>query len=79
MRLTRLGFKFRRSHTRFVRVKVATGHGKVAECMWARQAGQVKSDVKNTSHTHTYAMTSQTNLMYQHVYQTKDMKFNLKK
>lgn len=77
MTLARSGFKFRQSHTRFVRVKVALGHGKVAKCMWARQSGQMKSDVKNISHT--YAMASQTNLLYRHVYLTRDMKFNLKK
>lgn len=65
MRLARR-FRFRHSHTRFVRVKVALGHGKVAKCMWARQLGEMKPDVKNLSHT--YIMTSQTNLLYQHVY-----------
>jgi len=47
-------------------VKVALGHGKVEKCMCARQIGQMKSDIKNISHT--YAMASQTNLLYQHVY-----------
>jgi hypothetical protein len=37
MRLARPGFQFRQSHTTFVRVKVALGHGKVAKCMWVRQ------------------------------------------
>jgi len=72
MRLARPGFKFRQSHTRFVCVKMALGHGKVAKCMWGRQSDKMKSDVKNISdthtHTHTYAMDSKTNLLYQHVY-----------